>query len=675
MLDELRIRGLGVIDDATLPLGPGLTVVTGETGAGKTMVLTGLLLLFGGRADSASVRAGSPEACVDGRLCLPVGSPAASRVRDAGGDVDPVPPAGSGSADPDGGDGAGIDSDHPAQDELILRRVVSPNGRSRAYVGGAPAPISVLGELADSLLAVHGQSDQLRLARPAAQRTALDRFAGIDAGPYSTAFAAWRAAAAELAERAARGAELRRESELLSSGLAEIKRIAPNPMEDVELAELASRLGHADALTAAARAAHDTLIGDADDVATGPSDAASLLATAARTVGQHADADPSLRELGARLAELVALTADLGAEFGAYAAGVEADPAELERVESRRAALGALIRKYCDEPEPSVAGVLRWAEGARSRLASIDVSDDALARLRARRDAAAAQAVALAAELSARRRAAAAALSEAVSTELAGLAMPSARVLVEVAPRSTVGLPTLVVDGRELGATADGVDEVQILLQPHPGAPALPLGRGASGGELSRVMLALEVCLVGADPVPTLIFDEVDAGVGGRAAVEVGRRLATLAQERQVLVVTHLPQVAAFADRHVVVDKPALDKSTVAGGTGVTASDVRVVTGDARVAELARMLAGSDTPTARKHAAELLADAGTGRARADRAGTERAGTARARADRAGAARAERGPRGGDSPRPRRVDTPDLTEHGVRGKSARLPRAS
>jgi DNA repair protein RecN (Recombination protein N) len=579
MLEELRIRGLGVIDEAVLPLGPGLTVVTGETGAGKTMVVTGLLLLFGGRADSARVRTGSEQASVDGRLGLLADSPAAQRVRDAGGELD---------------DGA----------ELVLRRVIGANGRSRAYVGGAPAPVAVLSDLADHLLAVHGQSDQLRLVRPAAQRAALDRYAGIDLEPFAQAFGRWRAAAAELADRVAHAAELRRESDLLTHGIAEIEAVDPQAGEAEELAALAGRLGHAEALTQAARTAHDALLGDADDPTGDAPDVQQLLGAVARTLAQQQGADPELDALAGRLTELAALAADLGADFGGYAELLDADPARLEQVETRRAALGALIRKYCDEPEPSVEGVLRWADAARARLEQIDVSDEAIAQLRAASDAAAAEVADLAAAMSEQRKKAAVDLGAAVTAELTALAMPDARLQVEVTGRPpTVGLPELVVAGEPVAVTADGADEVALVLQPHPGAPALPVGRGASGGELSRVMLALEVCLVGTDPVPTLVFDEVDAGVGGRAAVDVGRRLARLARDRQVLVVTHLPQVAAFADRHVVVDKP------VTGDGGVTASDVRLVTADERIAELARMLAGSDTATAREHAAELLADA------------------------------------------------------------------
>jgi len=583
MLDELRIRGLGVIDDAVLPLGPGLTVVTGETGAGKTMVITGLLLLFGGRGDPARVRTGCDQASVEGRL-TGIEGPVAARVRAAGGELDPL-------------DGAG--------DELVLRRVVTVAGRSRAYVGGSAAPVSVLGELAEHLLAVHGQSDQLRLVRPAAQRAALDRYAGIELEAFTAAYERWRTAERTWSDRLARAAELRREADLLTHGIAEIEAAAPEPDEAQRLTQLAGRLGSAEALRAAARTAHDALLGDADDPLGDAVDVSQLLGATARTVGQQQGADPELDGLGRRLGELAVLAADLGAEFGAYADGLDADPERLEQVEARRAVLNGLIRKYCDEPEPSIAAVLAWADAARTRLAEIDVSDEAIAALRSAADAAGAEVAERAAAIGDARRKAASELAGAVTTELAGLAMADAALQIEVTARAPGGgLPSLAVGGTDVGVAADGADEVQFLLQPHRGAPPLPIGRGASGGELSRVMLALEVCLAGTDPVPTMVFDEVDAGVGGRAAVEVGRRLARLARERQVLVVTHLAQVAAFADRHVVVDKPA-----GTGEGGVTVSDVRLVEDDARLGELARMLSGSDTPTAREHAAELLADA------------------------------------------------------------------
>jgi DNA repair protein RecN (Recombination protein N) len=587
VLDELRIRGLGVIDEAVLPLGPGLTAVTGETGAGKTMVVTGVLLLFGERADVARVRPGCDQAVLDGRLIVPEDSPAAARVGAAGGQLEPA--------------GARV--------EVLLRRTVSAAGRSRAYVGGAPAPVAVLADLAGHLLAVHGQADQLRLLRSGQQREALDAYAGIDHGEYTAAFERWRASERKLAERVSRAAELRREADLLQHGVAEIEAVAPQPDEDRELARLTQRLGSAEALRAAARAAHDVLLGATDDLALDTADVTALLSGAARQLAAVRGSDIELEDLAVRLAELNALAADLGADLGAYAERLESDPARLAAVEERRSAISALIRKYCDEPEPSIAAVLRWAEAARARLADLDVSDEALAALAAARDAAAGHAAALAERIFAARRAAAERLAAAVNGELSGLALPDAQFQVQVRLRApAANSPALEIGGTPAAATEDGVDEVEFLFRSHPSAPALPLGRGASGGELSRLMLAVELCLSRGTSVPTMIFDEVDAGIGGRAAVEVGRRLTRLARERQVVVVTHLAQIAAFADRHVTVRK---DRSS--DGGGVTASDIRVLTGADRVAELARMLGGSDTATAREHAAELLADADSAR--------------------------------------------------------------
>lgn len=586
MLEEIRIRGLGVIDDATLPLGPGLTAVTGETGAGKTMVVTGLLLLFGGRSDAARVRSGVDQAVVDGRIELSAGSVAAQRVIDAGGELD---------------EGTG----------LVLRRVVNASGRSRGYVGGAPVPIAVLGELAEQLLTVHGQADQLRLTRPAEQRVVLDRFAGLDLAEFRATYAEWREADAQLRERSARVGELRREADVLAHNLAEIEAAAPQPGEDHELAVLAGRLAHADALRLASRGAHDALLGDVDAVQADAADISSLLALAARTLGQVAGADAELDALTARLDELAALAADLGSDFGRYADGLDADPQRLEQVEARRGVLTALVRKFAGGSDGSAADVLAWAAQAAQRLAELDVSDEALAALARRRDDAAERTARLAEDICEARSAAAQKLAAAVSAELGGLAMPDARLHIEVRRRPvSAGSPVLEIDGAAAGIGSDGADEVEFLLQPHREAPALPLARAASGGELSRIMLALELSTVGtadtADPAaaPTMVFDEIDAGVGGRAAVEVGRRLAWLARDRQVLVVTHLAQVAAHADHHVVVDK-----SAAGAGGQIVASDVRVVEADERVGELARMLAGSATGTAREHAAELLASA------------------------------------------------------------------
>ena len=605
MLEEIRIRGLGVISDAVLELGPGLTVVTGETGAGKTMVVTGLALLFGGRADSSRLRPGVDSASVEGRLLVDEQSATAAAVTEAGGDLD--------------SDGS-----------LVLRRVISAAGRSRAVAGGASVPATVLARLAESLVAVHGQSDQQRLTQPAEQRLTLDRFAGVDLQECRAAFGQWRAAVAELARRTGAARELAREAELLQHGLDEIARVAPQPGEDAELAALAARLEHSDALRIAARTAHDALLGDPDDPAGDVPDVQTLLATAGRALGQVAGTDAALDLLSDRLAELAAAATDIGGELASYQAQLEADPAQLAAVHERRAALNGLIRRYgagdlgARFGGGGIEAVLDWAADAERRLAAADTSDEALAALAAERDQAAARFTELAAAVSEQRRLAAEKLSELITAELAGLAMPAATVRVEVRPRhpSESG-PQVVIGGHPVGAGPDGVDEVEITLRPHPDAPALPVQRGASGGELSRVMLAIEVALAGTDPVPTMVFDEVDAGVGGRAAVEIGRRLARLARNHQVVVVTHLAQVAAFADRHLVVDKSIASGSSTngspAGGAaanapvdgpaadgGVTRSDIRSVTGADRLAELARMLAGNDSAVAREHAAQLL---------------------------------------------------------------------
>ncbi|MBV9594350.1 MAG: AAA family ATPase, partial [Actinobacteria bacterium] len=305
MLEQLRITNLGVIDDVDLALGPGLTVLTGETGAGKTMVVTALSLLFGGRADSARVRTGSHQAAVDGRLRVPARGAVADRVAEAGGALDDD--TGGDVAD----DGCG----------LVLRRTVTAAGRSRAFVGGASAPVTVLAELADSLFVVHGQSDQIRLVRQGAQRAALDRFAAVDPAAYSAAYDSWRLAEARLAERSGRTRELRLEADVLEHGLAEIRAAEPQPGEDVELAATARRLAHVDALRLAAAAAHDAILGDDDQGAAG-ADVLTLLAEARRALTQVAGADDEVDKLADRLAELATLAADLGADLAAYRDGL-----------------------------------------------------------------------------------------------------------------------------------------------------------------------------------------------------------------------------------------------------------------------------------------------------------------------------------------------------------------
>lgn len=579
VLTEMRIEGLGVIDEATLDLHAGLTVITGETGAGKTMVVTGLHLLGGGRADASRVRSGADRAVVEGRFRPPPGSPAAELAAETGARTDE--------------DGS-----------LIASRTVNTDGRSRAHLGGRSVPAGVLADLADGMLAVHGQNDQLRLLRPAEQRGVLDRFGGDAVGTPLAAYRSvrqeWIRVGAELSERRERSRELAREADLLSHGLAEIAEADPQPGEDDALVAEARRLADADQLRETASIAQAALAGAADDTADPDASHALGLVGEARRRLQAAE-DPALHPLAPRLEEAAALLSDVGAELSGYLESLDADPGRLEQVLSRQAELKALTRKYAAD----IDGVLQWAEQARARLGDVDTSDEAVSALAARRDELTGELEGLAAEVSAARATAARALSDAVTAELAGLAMAQAAVDVSVRAAEAVdGDPhTITVDGRQRHAGTDGTDDVELRLAPHPGASPLPVHKGASGGELSRVMLAVEVVLADADPVPTLVFDEVDAGVGGRAAVEIGRRLARLARTHQVVVVTHLPQVAAYADRHLVVDKATYT-------TGLTRSGVRELDGRARVAELARMLAGLEgTESGRAHAEELLATA------------------------------------------------------------------
>ncbi|WP_305789970.1 DNA repair protein RecN [Symbioplanes lichenis] len=571
MLEELRITGLGVIDDTTLRLTAGMNAITGETGAGKTMVVTGLGLLFGGRADAGRVRSDPGRAMVEGRLTLDGADALQTRITDAGGELDD--------------DGS-----------VLLSRTVTIEGRSRAHVGGRSMPVAMLGEVGEHLVAVHGQQDQLRILRPAEQRGQLDRYAGPEheklLESYRQAYAQWRAVVDDLADRRRNARERSQEADLLKLGLDEISRVDPQPGEDDDLKAEVQRLEHAEGLRTAAALAAQALAGGVEATDETP-DATGLIGTARRTLEAQAGVDPALGELAARVEEAATLVGDVASELSAYLGTLDADPARLEAIYERRAALRALTRKYADDVE----GVIAWAEHARTRLAALDTSDELLDELDKERLRLAAQVAELAGRLTAARTEAASRFGDEVSVELAGLAMPHARVEIVVLPR-TAGRDEPAID--DLAVGPDGADEIEIRLIAHPGAPALPLQKGASGGELSRVMLAIEVVFAGAGGPPTLVFDEVDAGVGGQAAVEIGRRLARLARTHQVLVVTHLPQVAAFADRHLVVAKDT--------GGAITTSGVKIVEETDRARELARMLAGlPDSDLGIAHAEELLA--------------------------------------------------------------------
>jgi DNA repair protein RecN (Recombination protein N) len=557
MLTELRIVGLGVIEDAVLEPGPGLTVVTGETGAGKTLVVSGLGLVAGARAETRVVRHGSDRAVVEARF-VDVPESVATSVDDAGGVLD--------------------------ERELLVVRQVAATGRSRSLVGGTQVPAAVGAEIGAQLVTIHGQSEQQRLAAPDRQREVLDRSAGPELADelarYREDYAARQLARAELSRLKEQARERAREQDLLAFGLGEIAAVAPEPGEDDALAAEAARLQAVDDLRLYAQRALVALSGDEDGMADEPN-ALSLAGMARKALESAAAADVQAAELATQAREVTALVADLAAGAASYLADLDADPARLEWVASRRSQLQGLTRKYGE----TVAEVLEWSAVSAERLTSLQASDgrvEALAgdvaRLTARIEASAAR-------ITATRVSAAAQLGEAVRKELAALALPHARLEFAVTPLSEPG--------------PYGADSVALLFSANPGSQPGPLAKVASGGELSRVRLALEVVLADANGGETFVFDEVDAGIGGAVALEVGSRLARLATLTQVIVVTHLAQVAAYGDRHFVVAK--------SDDGSVTTSGLRAVDGEERLRELARMMGGHDDTTAsRDHARDLL---------------------------------------------------------------------
>lgn len=553
----IRLASLGVIEEAELELSSGFTVITGETGAGKTMVVTALGLLRGERADLGLIRHGASQARVEASVDVPEGSTLHEIVTDAGGVIE---------------DG-----------ELLLGRVLSGQGRSRAFVGGSGVPATVLSDVSDQLVAVHGQSDQHRLLRSAEQRSALDQFAGetfiATRNSFAPGFARLREIDRQVDELRMNAQERARELDVLTYGLDEIGAVEPMPGEDETLLAEEGKLAHAEALVTAAQRAHGALAGDDIDT----DGARALVAAALGSLGDVHGHDPELDELAVRANEVAILLDEVGGDLSAYAAGVDLDPARLAVVQERRASITGLLRKY----GPTLDDVFAWQEKSSARLGELGNDDSRIRTLLDERSELAPAVLELATRMTALRADAATRLSELVTSELGALSMPHARLDVQLTARETEAM------------TSHGLDDVEFLFAANNGMQPRALSKGASGGELSRLMLALEVVLVDRRTVPTLVFDEVDAGIGGKAAVEVGRRLARLAEHAQVLAVTHLPQVAAFADHHFHVQKD--------DDGFVTSSSVVALEGKDRVDELARMLAGQeDSATAQAHARELL---------------------------------------------------------------------
>ena len=555
MIEEILIRDLGVISEAKLEFGPGLTVLTGETGAGKTMVLNALGLLLGERSDSSAIRKGQEQAFVEGRWLL--AESAVSRIRELGIELD--------------------------DSELLVNRSVSAEGRSRANLSGKSVPVGILSEIGEQLVVVHGQSDQIRLRSAVAQREALDQFAGDGLAKlmteYTAVYSNWKQAATELTELTTQSENRSREADQIRAAVEELSGLDPKPGEDLELAEKASKLTHLEELRIAATAAHNNLSSEGFDDS---SDALTMIGKARRALEAVSEHDPELAALAEQLKEIGYSLNETSASISGYLASLDTDGAsELERIQQRRAEISTAMRKY----GPTLEEVISFLENSGARLLELDSSDTKIQELTTLELSLGKQATELAKNMTALRTKAASALAKAVTTELAALAMTGASLEVSVS------------SGPELGS--HGADQISILLSAYPGAEPRALGKGASGGELSRIMLAIEVVLAKSELAPTFIFDEVDAGVGGAAATEVGKRLATLAQNAQVIVVTHLPQVAAFATRHLRVLKSVSDQ--------YTATDVVRLEGEAVVEELARMLSGlSESESGKTHAKELL---------------------------------------------------------------------
>lgn len=579
MLAEIRIQALGAISAATAEFDKGLTVLTGETGTGKTMVVTGLHLLGGARADATRVRSGAERAVVEGRFSTD--------------DLDPV----TATQIDEILDAAGADRDEDGS--IIALRSVSRDGPSRANLGGRSVPARSLTTFTNGLLTLHGQNDQLRLMRPDEQRAALDRFAGVETKleRYKKVRSEWLIARRDLVDRTNRARELAQEADRLKFALTEIDGVDPSPGEDEALVADIRRLSELDALREAAAGARAALSASVDDVSDGEPHSATDTVGRAITLLESTD-DAALAALARQLTEVLTVVGDAARELGDFLGELPIDASALETKLARQAELRSLTRKYAAD----VDGVLRWAAESRERLAQLDVSEEALSGLARRVEELAGQVAAAAGELSKARTKAAKGLAKAVTAELAGLAMADADFTVAVSTmpaRDDDSAPLRLPSGELAHAGGEGVDLVEFGFTAHRGTDLLPLNKSASGGELSRVMLALEVVLAASAEGTTMVFDEVDAGVGGRAAVQIGRRLARLARSHQVIVVTHLPQVAAYADTHLVVES---------GRNG--ASEVRRLDDEHRVGELARMLAGlGESDTGKAHARELLAAA------------------------------------------------------------------
>ena len=557
-LEEISIRSLGVIESSNIEFKPGLTVLTGETGAGKTMVLTALGLVLGSKSDSDLVRQGQERAIVTGKFAVP--KDLAAQIIDAGGEVE--------------------------EESVVISRTVSTAGKSRVLVGGVVSSAVAVSSFASSLVEIHAQSSSSKLTKPGVARELLDRFAGVDLTAYQHTFDQYQQMLRRINDLKEQLSQADRQIAELSELADEFAKLNPKSGELVEIEEEIAKLGSVEVLNQAVFAALNLF--ENEDLS-----ALNMLQQIRKSLDQVNGKDKQLDAITERYTESLLNLQDISSDLTSYLSQLEADPNRFEKLQDRKASLNSLLKRYGkgSDKEAAFEQLLMDGKSAKERIADLSGGDQRVAELQKEADSLFKQLQEQGLALSKSRKVNGEKLSSQVTDEVRSLSMPNASFVIE----QTVGD---VKNSKSF--TSNGIDEISILFSAHSGGTALALNKVASGGELSRVMLALEVVIAEAEPIGTYIFDEVDAGVGGKAAVEVGRRLSKLSKSAQVIVITHLAQVAAWADNHLVVKKSE-------NGL-VTQSDVIEVSANERKIEIARMLSGQeDSQTAQEHAGELLA--------------------------------------------------------------------
>ena len=557
-LEEISIRSLGVIESSNIEFKPGLTVLTGETGAGKTMVLTALGLVLGSKSDSDLVRAGQERAIVTGKFAVP--KDLATQIIDAGGEIE--------------------------EESVVISRTVSTAGKSRVLVGGVVSSAAAVSSFANSLVEIHAQSSSSKLTKPGVARELLDRFAGIDLTAYQQTFDQYQQMLRRINELKEQLSQADRQIAELSELADEFATLNPKSGELVEIENEIAKLGSVEVLNQAVSAALNLF--ENEDLS-----AVNMLQQIRKSLDQVNGKDKQLDAITERYTESLLNLQDISSDLSSYLSQLEADPNRFEKLQDRKASLNSLLKRYGkgSDKEAAFEQLLIDGKSAKERIADLSGGDQRVAELQKEADSLFKQLQDQGLALSKLRKINGEKLSSQVTDEVRSLSMPNASFVIE----QTVGD---VKNSKSF--TSNGIDEISILFSAHSGGTPLALNKVASGGELSRVMLALEVVIAEAEPIGTYIFDEVDAGVGGKAAIEVGRRLSKLSKSAQVIVITHLAQVAAWADNHLVVKKSE-------NGL-VTQSDVMEVSATERKIEIARMLSGQeDSRTAQEHAGELLA--------------------------------------------------------------------